>query len=207
VYKSVLVWLALSLLGGCAFGVKHDYGAPLDLNVTTPASVAVGTVDARPYVVTGEKGQDFVGLSRGGFGNPFDVRTQSGKPLASDMSGAIVASLKGKGVNAHFIEVSPAAGPAQALAALRSAGALRLVLLTLREWKSDSMIVVGLHYDLDLRVFDRAGTALATKLHQGSDNLGRSGFAPGGGASVLQRYRGMMETLFQDPDIVKALQP
>jgi len=46
-------------------------------------------------------------LSRGGFGNPFDVTTQSGRPLASDLSGSIVASLKGKDVDARAIELKP----------------------------------------------------------------------------------------------------
>ena len=199
----------LLLLGGCAYGVKHDYDQKgLDLGTTTSASVAVGTLDHRPYVVNGQKGQDFVGLSRGGFGNPFDVTTQSGKPLASDISNAIVASMKGKGVDAKAVELKPALSFAEASASLRAAGAQRSVLLRLLEWKADTMINVGLNYDIDLRVFDKDGNLLTTKLQQGRENLGSGDpFSPGGTSQVLPRFRRMMEMLFREPEVVKALQP
>lgn len=207
--KSLSVGLAgLLFLGGCAYGVKHDYQRPLDLGIATSATVAVGTLDHRPYIVNGQKGENFVGLSRGGFGNPFDVTTQSGKPLASDISGSIVASMKGKGVNAKTVELKPAISDDQAMTALRAAGAQKSVLLTLLEWKGDSMINVGLTYDFTLRVFDADGKQLTLKPQQGRENLGSADpFSPGGTAQVLPRFQRMMELLFQEPDVMKALQP
>src|SRR4030095_16368512 len=139
----LLAGFAVLLVQGCAVGVKHDYQTPLSLDVSTAAPVAVATLDNRPYIVDGQKTPNFVGLSRGGFGNPFDVTTQSGQPLASDMSNAIVISMKGKGVNAKTVELKPGTPEAQALNQLRAAGAQRSVLLTLREWKGDSMVNVG----------------------------------------------------------------
>lgn len=208
--KSLSVSLTvLLLLGGCAYGVKHDYDQKaLDLGIATSATVAVGTLDHRPYVVNGQKAQDFVGLSRGGFGNPFDVTTQSGKPLASDISSSIVASMKSKGVDAKAVELKPALSLDHALSALRSAGTQKSVLLTLLEWKGDTMVNVGFNYDFTLRVFDKDGKQLTLKPQQGRENLGSGDpFSPGGGSQVLPRYRRMMEALFQDPDVVKALQP
>lgn len=208
--KSLVTGLTgLLLLGGCAYGVKHDYGQKaLDLGIATTATVAVGTLDRRPYVVSDQKGPDFVGLSRGGFGNPFDVTTQSGRPLASDISNAIASSMKAKGVDARAIELKHALNLEQASGVLRAAGTQRSVLLTLIEWKSDAMINVGLSYDLDLRVFDKDGKLLTTKMSQGRENLGSGDpFAPGGASQVLPRFNRMMESLFREPDVAKALQP
>jgi hypothetical protein len=200
---------ALLLLGGCAVGVKHDYGqSALDLGVTTPATVAVGTLDHRPYIIDGRKSPDFVGVTRGGFGNPFDVMTQSGKPLASDISGSIAASMKGKGVDAKAVELKPALSINEAGNALRAAGTQRAVVIWLQEWKTDALVNTGLAYNFELRVLDRDGKVLATKTRQGSENLGSGDpFKPGGGAQVLPRFQRMMELLFREPDVVKALQP
>ena len=206
--KSLLVGFAVLLLQGCAMGVKHDYQTPLDLRVSTPAPVAVATLDNRPYVVNGQKPANFVGLSRGGFGNPFDVTTQSGQPLASDISGSIVASMKGKGVDAKVVELKPGTPESEALSQLRAAGAQKSVLLTLREWKSDALVNIGFGYDMDLRVLDRNGKVLASKAERGNENLGPGeAFSPGGAARVVPRYKSMMEFYFQDKDVARALQP
>lgn len=197
----------LLFLGGCAFGVKHDYQGPFELNAATPASVAVATLDRRPYIVNGQKAENFVGLSRGGFGNPFDVTTESGKSLASDLSSSIVASMKSRGVDAKAVELRPAQNAEQAIAALRGAGTQKSVLLTLLEWKGDTMVNVGFNYDFTLRIFDKDGKQLVLKPQQGQENLGSAGFSPGGGSQILPRVRRMMEALFRDPDVVKALQP
>jgi hypothetical protein len=204
---SIVICLAAFLAGGCAMGVKHDYQAPLELGVATPASVAVASLDHRPYVVSGQKGENFVGLSRGGFGNPFDITTQSGNALASDISTAIVASLKAKGVDARALALKPTVSAEQAVTALRDVGMQKSVLLRLVEWKGDTMVNVGLSYDLDLRVLDKGGNVLASKVLQGKENLGSGDpFSPGGGNQVLPRFRRMMEILFQDPVVSKALQ-
>jgi hypothetical protein len=82
------------------------------------------------------------------------------------------------------------------------------VVITLLEWKGDAMINVGLTYDLDLRVFDKDGKMLTSKLQQGRENLGGADpFTPGGTSQILPRFRRMMEMLFQAPEVVKALQP
>lgn len=60
-------------------------------------TVAVATHDQRPYVVGGNKKPNFVGLSRGGYGNPFDVVTVSGNPLADGFSESISRSLAARG--------------------------------------------------------------------------------------------------------------
>ncbi|MGH8534209.1 MAG: hypothetical protein ACREV1_16215 [Gammaproteobacteria bacterium] len=66
------------VLVGCAFGRKQDYlQAHPVLELTHKARLAVGVQDRRPYILDHDKDEDFVGLQRGGYGNPFDVGTQS----------------------------------------------------------------------------------------------------------------------------------
>jgi len=203
------VLTALLFLGGCAMGVRHDYDQKaLNLGITTSATVAVGTLDRRPYVVNGQKPENFVGVSRGGFGNPFDVTTQSGRPLASDISSSIVSSMKIDGVDAKAVELRRTLSVDDAKTALSAAGTQKTVMITLQEWKGDAMVNVGLGYDFVLSVFDKDGKQLALKLQQGRENLGPADpFTPGGTAQILPRFRRMMETLFREPDVVKALQP
>jgi len=199
----------LLLLGGCAMGVRHNYDQKaLNLGITTSATVGVGTLDHRPYVINGQKAENFVGVSRGGFGNPFDVTTQSGRPLASDISSSIVSSMKIDGVDAKAVELRPALSVDEATTALSAAGAQKSVMITLLEWKGDAMVNVGLNYDFLLRVFDKDGKLLTSKLQQGRENLGSADpFTPGGTSQILPRYRRMMEMLFRESDVVKALQP
>ena len=68
--------LAICILsGGCAVGVQHSYSATdTKFDIIADSKVAVAVHDRRPYVVSGDKAGNFVGLQRAGFGNPYDVR-------------------------------------------------------------------------------------------------------------------------------------
>ena len=76
--RKYLCLLLISLMiVGCAFGQKQDYlQAHPVLEYTNKARVAVGVQDPRPYILDHDKDEGFVGLQRGGYGNPFDVSTQ-----------------------------------------------------------------------------------------------------------------------------------
>ena len=66
--------LGALLIAGCAAGNQYDYsGSDLALPITGSGDIGVAVLDVRPYVLNGDKKPDFVGLQRGGFGNPFDV--------------------------------------------------------------------------------------------------------------------------------------
>ena len=53
--------------------------------------------DFRPYVLNGDEEPGFVGLQRGGYGNPFDVTTLTGRPMTEDMAEAMVKGLSDVG--------------------------------------------------------------------------------------------------------------
>src|SRR5207302_9813125 len=132
------VLCAATLAGGCAVGNQHVYhGATAEIGPNGNTSVAVATQDLRPYVASGEKAPNFVGLSPGGVGNPFNVTTASGNALAQDFSATIARSLELKGYK------------------------VTAVIVTINEWKSDTMMNTALYYDLLLRVYDVGGNQLA----------------------------------------------
>jgi len=172
--RAVICSVAL-LLGGCVIGRTHDFQqAPLRLEARTDHSIAIGVQDLRPYVVNGDKGEDFVGLSRSGYGIPYDVRTASHRSLAQDIAALLDRALKDAGVHTRVATLPPSLGKADVKAAMTAANADRCLLLTVREWKTDTYGSTNLVYDLDLEAFDPSWKRLAEKRAQGADEMGGS---------------------------------
>ena len=195
-------------LAGCAIGNHHAYH---DTIATFQASgsyaVAVTVHDQREYIQNKDKSPDFVGLQRGGCGNPFNVTTVSGQPLAEDMTASIVASLRARGFHPVPVVVSAEDGPATVRQRLIGTRAPRSVLLVLIEWKADSMQNTALLYTVTLQILDGTGRLLAEKNLLGRDNLGGSFWNPPAHANhaVPAAFKGKLEALFNAPDVVAAL--
>lgn len=199
------VLLGVALLGGCAFGRTYSYSdVPIAMQaISSSGSVTVAVVDDRPYVLSGGKPDRFVGLMRGGFGNPFDVNTQSGGPLAEEVRDAIVKSLKARGISGTPVAIPSGTSVAAAKRKLLETKPRRGVLVDLREWKSDSMINTDLHYDVTLTVFDDRGNETATSTIKGLDNLGSLGVSPNDGISRATARK--FGSLFDDDKVIAAL--
>jgi hypothetical protein len=204
----IMVSLVLILIAGCVAD-RYSYNEVIaDLSVSGTRSVGVAVHDQRPYVKAGEKNPNFVGLQRGGFGNPLNVTTASRKPLATDMTGALVASLAKKGFRAVPSVVTPDDDQSAALQKLKETGAERLVLLTLMEWKSDTFTNTALHYNVSLKVYDRDGKVLVGKNIEGKDDLGGNIWDPHGQAreAVPRAFKEKIEALLNSPEVANALQ-
>jgi len=200
--------LVLALGTGCAVGNKHQYTAAVPvLTVETSRTTAVAVQDRRPYVLDGDKDPKFVGIQRGGFGNPFDVTTESGKPLASDMCQTVVAALKKKNVAATPVDILPKATDDEAKQLLLSASADRQILIRLIEWKSDTYQNTALIYDVRLSVFDPDGKLIAENARQGRDDLGGGFIAPSHAKEAVPgAFRRIFEELLNEPKVLAALQ-
>ncbi len=203
--KIGVVFVVAALLGGCAVGQSISYAdAPVAMQgVSSSGSVAVAVQDERPYVLSGNKSERFVGLMRGGFGNPFDVTTKSGAPLADDMRDAIGRALKAHGASVVPVSVAFRDSAVTAKRKLLDAKARRAILVTLREWKSDSMMATDIHYDATLAIFDESGNQLAMSTIRGMDNLGNLGITPHEG--VNREAGRKIDRLFDDEKIIAAL--
>lgn len=179
----------LLALGGCAVGNRYDYGNSISgLPVSGTGKLAVDVVDARPYVLSGDKKPDFVGLQRGGFGNPFDVRTASGRPLATEMRDAISSALTKQG----FAVVGA------------SEAAPRKMELRVFDWKTDVMMKMKTVYDLQLTVFDGNGAQLAQSKTKGED-VGTGGFESGNAVNAARTFELRFTELLRDESVRNAL--
>jgi hypothetical protein len=193
---------------GCAVGNKHQYaGVTPSLTLESAYSTAVAVQDRRPYIIDHDKDEDFVGLQRGGFGNPFDVTTKSGNPLATDIRNAIITALKKRDIYATPVDIKPTAPEVDAKKALVSAGADRALFLRMDEWKADTYTNTALHYDMHLSVLDRQGSLLAESAQEGEDDLGGSAWNPPAHAesAVPVAFKHILENLLNDPKVMAAL--
>jgi hypothetical protein len=204
---AILLPLAGILLSGCAIGNRYAYQTVVaNPQVSGTTAVAVATHDQREYVRSGSKDPQFVGLQRGGFGNPFDVKTADDKPLADAMTTALVNTLAKKGFRAQPVIVAHSVAAANARQQAARSGAERAVVLTLQEWKSDSVMRVALAYDVTMTVLDRSGAVLAEKRLQGNDNLGAAPMVPSQVSDIVgAAFKEKLEQMLDDPKVSAAL--
>lgn len=194
--RFLLAASAAAVLGGCAFGQKITYShTTADVDAQGDRAVAIATLDQRPYVLSGKKTASFVGLSRGGYGNPFDVETPSGAPLANEISESVDRSLAERGFKTSIVVVAPSESRHAAIEALRKTGAERLVLISLAEWKSDKYIRTSLIQDVKVKVFDSSGKELASAGFASDEVVG----------DVPLAFRAKIAEWFSEPKIVDAL--
>jgi len=170
--------LGMFVLGGCAIGVTHQYDSVVpEIRASAGSKIMLGAQDRRVYVLSRHKAETFVGVSRGGFGNPFDVTTASGQPLAEDFAKAIQRSLASKNLAVTTIRLAPDLAEAEAIKRLSLAGQ-KSVLVTIKEWKADTYVNTRLLYDVTVKVLDGSGKILGENSIAGTDNLGGSAVNP-----------------------------
>ena len=200
--------LAVTVLSGCAVGNKHVYN-DIDAKISTQTnkSVSVAALDQRSYVISGQSTPDLVGMQRGGFGNPFDVVTASGRPLSSEFATTMKNALARNGVKVMAIETKPATSMQPAMTELIASSGDRLLLLGIQEWIGDSQINTEVRYDLQLVVADNGGKTLASKRYSGTRALGGSQINPPGHAKEVmpKAFKETVETMLNSPEIVAAL--
>lgn len=206
-FCSLLLTIVAALsLGACAVGVKHEYEQlSADIRVKSP-QIALGVHDQRPYVLDGTKKEDFTGLTRGGFNNPFDASTASGKPMADDLAKAIADSLTRSGAQVTVVRLEPKMSKADAITRL-SQGAPKAILLSVTEWKTDLGYVFRHACEMEMSVIGRDGAILASqRIADGHEfkkelDLPRKVFA----REVPAVFKEHMEQLFASPAIAGAL--
>ena len=197
------------LLGGCAIGNKYDYDDSRGtLNYSGQGRrVAVAAWEQRPYVLSGNKQPNFVGLQRTRMGIPFDVVTASKQPLATEMGNSLVLSLAGAGFGATPVTLAPRSSESGAVSALLRGKPARAVLLRVANWESDTYNNPTVFYDLTLSVYDGGGHKLASRALKGSDDLKGNAFNPTDKARqiVPDSFKQKIELLLNAPEIATAL--
>lgn len=206
---SIIIWVVvMSCLGGCAIGNTYSYhDVVADMIPSGDKTISISTHDQREYVVSGKKQPSFIGLQRGGYGNPFNVNTESGKALAEDMTNALAVSLSKKGFKCIPVVVLQSENANTIMQKFKDTSSDFFVLLTLNEWKSDTYTNVALIYDVNLKIYNKTGAILAERSLKGNENLGGNFFNPPAHAKevVPAAFKQKIEQLFNDAKIVNAV--
>ncbi|MEM1277339.1 MAG: hypothetical protein AAGH74_12490 [Pseudomonadota bacterium] len=162
-------------LAGCAVGNQYDYRSASLQTAPANGTLAIGVIDARAYVLSGDKSPRFVGFQQDGYGNSFVITTQSGAPLATDLAEVLEMAFAS---GTAAVTSAPLAPGTRASSAVEVLGALktdRLLLVELREWKTDALADIKIDWNLTADVYDRSGRLLASENSQGFEGTGTLG--------------------------------
>lgn len=205
--RNLTALICILLLAACAVGNTYNYDAnTMNLPVQGSGEVGLVIVDQRPYVLSGDKPSSFVGLQRGGFGNPFNVKTASGKPLSEEMQESLSRSLETYGFVVHEL-AQPGNNMNEIQNSVSDKKLPRNLVITLNEWKTDAMANFGLSYNVDLQILDGRGELLARNRIQGDkEKLGGAGFESANSISASRAFESKMNQLFNDPEIRRVMQ-
>lgn len=206
-------WWLILMVGLMATGCgmrKYAYHTVHPHLTNVPAQsalLAVAVHDERSEVTSGDKKPTFVGLLRGGYGNPMDVRTASGAPVAEDLTAALARSLDEAHYRVHALKISHGETPDHAAANLAGSGAKALLLVRLHALKCDTYASTGFGYRLEAEVIDAQHRLLGRAELEGKDNLGGSAFGRVKAVkrSVLKAVEEKLSALLNQPQIVEAL--
>jgi hypothetical protein len=201
---TVVAWM----IAGCGNLYRINYSnIKADLNYSGSRSVSVGVLDERPYILSGENDPKYVGTMRGGYGNPFDLWTQSDLSLADEMAATVAETLRGKGFKVLIVKAAAGKDGSGLLPEMKSSGAERLVLMEVKDWwsnyypKSFGAEKTELIMDVELKVMDRNQRVL------GSSRLKGVAIPPSGWPkdTIPGFYQKKMTELLNDKGIQKAL--
>lgn len=205
VFRFVCLMIFFTLATGCAVGNKYDYQQiDIALPIEGTGVLGLGVVESRDYIVSGDKEPDFIGLQRGGFGNPFDVTTDSGKPLVDDMSTSVANALARSGFTVEKLNL-PSREASDVAAAVKAGGYARNVILTVNEWKTDVMMRIKLVFDLELQIIDQQGKLLATNSLKGEEVIGGGGLESSNAQIAASAFESKIGRLFNSPEVKAAL--
>ena len=201
--------LAVLLLGGCATPVDKSEITP-KLYSNADKNIALAVIEARPYVITGNKTPKFEGIVRGGFGVPLTVdrpNRPAEERFVDYLAGMIKDGMEQAGAKVTVLAVPVNASLEDTLAKMAPTGASRYVVLRVVESNWDMGGISGmLAYKYDFSLFvagpgkqTQGKTLAANEANKASDKYNVFDMH-----SV--RYREILETMFADPAIKSALQ-
>jgi hypothetical protein len=201
--------LSQLLLAGCAMNHRVDYSqvvAKLKAKPQGKVSVAVITHDQRPDVVSGVESPRYAGVTIGRDGARFGVNTESGLPIAADMTAATCRSLKASGFGCIGVSVQPKATETSVVGRVAQTKAQRGLVLVLKEWQTATRFDTELSCHLIVRVVDGSGKVLAEAGTRGNERI-KTHYWNGRliGFQSPEAFQRRLEALLNRPEIVDAL--
>jgi hypothetical protein len=202
--------VAVSLAGGCATPIEKGDATP-KLARGAEAKVAVSVIEARTYVLSGEKTTKFEGIFRGAFGIPHSINRPN-RPADERFVDYLAEMLKdglaGAGHDATVVKLPENASLDSAWTKLAETGAGQFIVIRVLESNWDAGGISGnfvYKYEFDLRLAGRGGPAW-----RGKTFVAREVNPASGTYNVFDmhtvRYKAIMESMFADPEIRSLLQ-
>ena len=205
IFKLLGMSFVILALSGCAVGNQYDYrSADVSLPVTGAGELGVGVVDNRSYVLSGDKDPNFIGVQRGGFSNPFNVKTVSGQSLTDDLAVSLEKSLRKSGFTVTSLAI-PSAEPSIVASTVAENGKSKNIVLTVTEWKTDIYLKMSLHFNLLLQVISNEGATVAENRTQGNEIIGGGGLESQNAKTAMAAFETKIGRLFNNEAIIDAL--
>lgn len=204
----LLFVLPFFLLGGCATLPTRGEITP-KLSADSGANVALAVIEARPYVLSGEKPPKFEGIFRGGFGIPLTVlrpKRPEEERFVDLLSGMIKDGLTDAGARVAVVRMPLGASMDDTWKKMVETGAERYIVMRVHESNWDAGgFNFSYKYDFGVIVAGKGATVRGTKNFTGQQaNKPSEKFNVFDMHSVV--YRELIELMFADPTIRTALQ-
>lgn len=203
----IIAGLMMSLLlTGCA-STKHAYQeAQPNFSLTSTQEVTVGALDQRFYILNNDKEDNYVGQQYKGR-RAVDVYTSSKVSFAEDIANVAGMALSRKGISSFTIRIPKGSSHESAKQLIIDNTTGRGVLITVRDWRSETATRTKLTYDMSMEVYAADGSLYAEKTIQGTDDVG-TGINPLEHAKLIMPivFQKKLEELFNDSSISRALQ-
>jgi hypothetical protein len=164
---SVVGMALISIFTGCAFNRKMSFGnKKIEGDFTGYKPMSLTFHDQRIGVLNGKDKPSLCGHLYSGTQIPYNMQTESGKPLAEEFTTSVTGSLTNKSIKAMPLTVPHQMDFSEILARFQTTGMDRLVYIKMNEWIVNgrpkfSTILYEVRYHFDLVVYDREGKELA----------------------------------------------
>lgn len=168
-------------------------------------AISASVIDQRPYVVDGEESDRFIGNTLSKWGKISDIKTESGRPLAVELTDELVNALDRRGVAAAGLPLPKGTPEATTLAAFQIHGTERMVAVQIYELRIKAISRVILRWHLEAVVYDRSGNILARRATRGVEPVGRIGLKGNGADIAMREIIRRLSELLDEPVISRAL--
>ncbi|ORU90585.1 MAG: hypothetical protein A6F71_06375 [Cycloclasticus sp. symbiont of Poecilosclerida sp. M] len=204
--------LMLVSLSGCVLTENTRDAAfhlpALELQGGNSTVLVVGVLDERPYVVSGKKPAKYIGEFELSMGGPYDAFTNSKQPMANEFTDKLSGLLSKKFPKIKTVHLKLGLSKQGAVDKLLESGSSKVILITLKEWKSHTAIDTSLWFDAQLETFNAKKQLLSYKRTQGHDTFGGAALAgpiTNAKRTLPHAFRQKMQALFSDSLVMASL--
>lgn len=186
-----LVVILCACGGGAAFNrTENIQSAWPVISYSTDNQITIQVIDKRPDVLSKKVNPTYVGVMRGGFGNPFNMNTESGQPLADDIAISIHNGFKNAGIKSEVFNGLST----NILSKIK----YRRLELTIYEWECDYYKTADFKYNLALNITNADGKILASVTDLNIDDKNITVPSP------IEAGRNALSKILNNESIIKA---